>query len=110
MPVDVLIRPGHEHPMERSKMTQLNEAAVSPDTGRNPLFEEFTGPFRVPPFGAIEPAHFSPAFDHAFAAHDAEIAAIAADPAEPTFDNTIVALELAGRELSRVADVFGLLT
>jgi peptidyl-dipeptidase Dcp len=91
-------------------MTQQNDATVSLDTGGNPLFEEFTGPLGVPPFGAIEPAHFSPAFDHAFAAHDAEIAAIAADPAEPNFDNTIVALELAGRDLSRVTDVFGLLT
>ena len=36
-------------------------------------------PFGVPPFGRIKPEHFAPAFDRAFAEHDAEIAAIAAD-------------------------------
>jgi peptidyl-dipeptidase Dcp len=90
-------------------MTQQNQTTVSAEADRNPLFEDFSSPFGVPPFGAIEPGHFSPAFEHAFAAHDAEVAEIAVDPAEPTFDNTILALELAGRNLARVADVFGLL-
>ena len=44
----------------------------------NPFFEAWTGPFEVPPFGAIAPEHFMPAFERAFAEHDAEIAAIAA--------------------------------
>ncbi|HEY4407494.1 MAG TPA: M3 family metallopeptidase [Xanthobacteraceae bacterium] len=72
----------------------------------NPFFQEWTGPFGAPPFGRIAPKHFGPAFDRAFAAHDAEVAAIAADPAAPSFDNTIAALELSGRLLGRVADVF----
>ncbi len=90
-------------------MTQPQKSAAAPTVSDNPFFEDWTGAFGVPPFGRIAPAHFRPAFDRAFAAHDAEIAAIAADPAEPSFDNTIVALELSGRPLARVSYVFGVL-
>src|ERR1700688_1227010 len=78
----------------------------SAPSGDNPFFQEWTGPFGAPPFGRIAPEHFLPAFDRAFAAHDCEVAAIAADPAAPSFDNTIAALELRGRLLGRVTDVF----
>ena len=78
-------------------------------TTDNPLFEDWTGPFGVPPFGRIEPQHFPPAFARAFSAHAAEVKAIAADPAEPTFANTIAALEKAGDALMRVSSVFHLL-
>jgi peptidyl-dipeptidase Dcp len=86
-------------------MNQQNPSAAV-ESGANPFFEDWTGPFGVPPFGRVAPEHFRPAFDRAFAEHDAEVAAIAADPAEPTFRNTIVALELGGRALSRLSDVF----
>ena len=72
----------------------------------NPLPAEWTGPFGVPPFERIEPQHFPPAFARAFAAHEAEIAVIAGDPAEPSFANTIGALELSGAALTRVENVF----
>jgi peptidyl-dipeptidase Dcp len=75
----------------------------------NPLFEDWTAPFGVPPFERIAPAHFPPALERGFAEHDAEIAAIAADPAEPTFDNTIAAMERSGRPLDRVSNLFGVL-
>ena len=76
----------------------------------NPLLApDWTGPFGVPPFGRIAPEHFRPAFERAFAEHDAEIAAIAGDPAEPTFANTIEALERAAGALERVASVFFML-
>src|SRR6266436_3333587 len=89
-------------------MTNPHELAAPAPAGStdNPFFEDWTGPFGVPPFARIAPAHFREAFERAFAAHDAEIAAIAADPAAPTFDNTIAALELSGRLLGRVTDVF----
>jgi len=73
---------------------------------QNPLLTDWTGPFGLPPFGAIAPAHFRPAFDGALSLHRAEIDAIAANPAPPDFDNTIVALEKSGRALERVANVF----
>ena len=72
----------------------------------NPFFETWTTPFGVPPFSRIKPEHFMPAFERAFAEHDAEIAAIAGNAEPPSFDNTIVALENAGRALQRVDDVF----
>jgi peptidyl-dipeptidase Dcp len=72
----------------------------------NPLLQEWTGAFDAPPFAAIQPAHFRPAFAQAFAENKAEIAAITANPQPATFENTIAALERAGRSLSRVSSVF----
>src|SRR5262249_52767501 len=72
----------------------------------NPLLAAWTGPFELPPFALIKPDHYRPAFDRALAAHRAEIEAIAADPAAPTFENTVAALEKSGRELDNVANVF----
>lgn len=78
-------------------------AAVSPN---NPLLAAWTTPFETPPFGDIRPEHFLPAFDKAFADHTAEIEAIKTNPAEPTFENTVTALERSGKLLSKVAAVF----
>jgi peptidyl-dipeptidase Dcp len=85
-------------------MNQLPLSAAS--TADNPLLAPWSAEFGVPPFDAIAPAHFLPAFDRAFAAHAAEVKTIAADTAAPSFANTIEALELSGRTLSQVADVF----
>jgi peptidyl-dipeptidase Dcp len=89
-------------------MSETDLPSTRADTD-NPFFREWTAAFGAPPFDAIAPAHFPPAFERAFAAHAAEVAAIAADPAEATFDNTIAALELSGRLLGRVNDVFRML-
>src|ERR1700680_5036514 len=91
-------------------MNQQNQAFASAAGSDNPFFAQWPGPFGVPPFGAIRPEHFQPAFERAFAAHQAEVAAIAADPAAPTFANTIDALERSGDALTRVAYVFGVLS
>jgi len=72
----------------------------------NPLLAEWTTPFGLPPFDRIRPEHFRPAFAAAFAAHRAEIDAIAGLAEPPTFANTIDALELSGHALSRVGGVF----
>lgn len=76
----------------------------------NPLLESWSTPFGVPPFDRIEAGHFAPAFEAATAAHKVDIAAIAADPAPPSFANTIEALERAGEALTRVASTFFNLT
>ncbi|HET7803754.1 MAG TPA: M3 family metallopeptidase [Pseudolabrys sp.] len=73
---------------------------------QNPLLSEWTGALELPPFGAIRPHHFRPAFDRALADHRAEIDAIATNSAAPDFENTIAALERSGRALERVASVF----
>ena len=69
----------------------------------NPLLAPWTGPYGgTPAFDAMEIAALEPAMTLAMDRHLAEIDAIAQDPAPPTFDNTIVAMERAGRDLSRV--------
>ena len=76
----------------------------------NPLLASWATPFEAPPFAEIKPEHFRPAFDAAIAEHKAEIDAIAGSKNEPTFGNTIAAMELAGARLDRVAAVFYNLT
>ena len=73
---------------------------------QNPLLATWSGEFELPPFAAIKAEHFRPAFDRALAEHRAEIDAIAQNGADPSFENTIVALEKSGRGLERVANVF----
>ncbi|HEY0945955.1 MAG TPA: M3 family metallopeptidase [Opitutaceae bacterium] len=72
----------------------------------NPLLTESALPYQLPPFDRIKDEHFTPAFEFAMAEHLKEVDAIAANPAAPTFDNTIVALERAGQALTRVNAVF----
>lgn len=76
----------------------------------NPLIADWNTPFELPPFGDIKPEHFKEAFDHAMGQATIEIKAIADQEAAPTFDNTIVALEQAGKDLTRVAMTFFNLT
>jgi len=73
---------------------------------QNPLLSEWAGALELPPFEAIRPDYFRPAFDRVLADHRAEIDAIAENRAAPDFQNTIVALERSGRGLERVAGVF----
>jgi peptidyl-dipeptidase Dcp len=86
----------------------MNDRNADSGTTDNPLLAEWDTPFGVPPFGVIRPEHFAPAFERAFAMHDAEIRTIAENPVAPTFENTIAALELSGQALTRVTDVFDL--
>lgn len=66
----------------------------------------WTGLNGLPRFDRIADGDYATAFEAAFAAHDAEIEAIAGNPEAPNFDNTIVALEVAGVALSRVSALF----
>ena len=72
----------------------------------NPLLQHWTTPFELPPFAAITPSHFMPAFEEALAQHNAEIHAIAESADGPTFGNVIDALEKSGDALSKVSGVF----
>ena len=76
------------------------------DTAANPFFEEWDTPFGLPPFDAIRPAHFAPAFERALAEHRAEIKAIEDNTEAPSFHNTIRALEASGKAINRVNAVF----
>ena len=78
--------------------------------GSNPLLVPSTLPFQAPPFDKIKDGDFEPAFEEGMRQQLAEVAAIADNPAPPTFENTIVALEKSGQTLTRVELVFNALT
>jgi peptidyl-dipeptidase Dcp len=82
---------------------------VASRTADNPLTAEWSGPYGgVPPFDRVRVELFKPALEAAMADGLAEIERIAADPAAPTFENTLAALERSGRALDRVARVYGI--
>jgi peptidyl-dipeptidase Dcp len=70
------------------------------------MLREWDGPFGLPPFAEVRDDDFAAAFDAGLADARADIDRIAADPAPPTFANTIEALERAGAGLDRVAAIF----
>ena len=76
------------------------------DSRENPLLIEWNTPFGVPPFDLIESSDYLAALREGMRQHSEEIEAIAGDPALPTFENTVVALEVSGVTLDRVGRVF----
>ena len=78
--------------------------------GSNPLLEEWTTEFGVPPFDKIKTHHFEPAFEEAMRIHNEEIAAIVDSNEEATFDNVILALDNAGIKLMEINLIFGMLS
>ncbi|PVH25549.1 M3 family metallopeptidase [Sphingobacterium corticibacter] len=77
------------------------------DNMNNPLLGFFDTPFNVPPFDKIKDEHFRPAYAEALKLHNLEVDSIVNNEEEPTFQNTILALENAGSMLSQVAVIFG---
>ena len=76
----------------------------------NPLLKRSTLQYQAPPFNLIKDEHFKPAFEYGIKVHDAEIDAIANNKSKPTFQNTVLALELSGVDLGRAKSVFFNLT
>src|SRR6476646_1053092 len=72
----------------------------------NPLLQPWNTPYGLPPFEAVQAAHFEPAFEVALAQHLEEIDAIGADPQAPTFENTVAAIDRSGRALRRIEGLF----
>ncbi len=72
----------------------------------NPFFTEWDTPYGIPPYEKILPEDYIPAIKAGIEEQTAEIAAITANPDAPTFENTIVPLELSGRLLAKVSGVF----
>ncbi|MBR8537257.1 M3 family metallopeptidase [Carboxylicivirga sediminis] len=72
----------------------------------NPFFSAYTTPYNVPPFEQIKPEHYMPALDRAMAEHKKEVEAIINNNKAATFENTIVALDDAGKMLSEVTSVY----
>ena len=72
----------------------------------NPLLKESSAPFGAPEFDKIKNEHYLPAFEAGIAEAKAEIDAIVANQEEPTFENTIEAMEISGQTLNNVAGIF----
>jgi len=84
----------------------LPALAADPSVIANPFFTDWKTPFGVPPFADIRETHFLPAFQEGITRQKGEIAAIVATKEAPSFENTIVALELSGQFMDRVGSVF----
>ncbi len=72
----------------------------------NPFLRESSLPFGAPEFDKIKTEHYLPAFEAGVAEGKAEIDALVANQEEPTFENTIEAMEYAGQTLNKVAGIF----
>lgn len=76
----------------------------------NPLLEESSLPYHLPPFDKIKNEHFAPAYEQGMAEQLKEVDAVATNHEKPTFANTVVALERSGRLLARVDKTFSSLS
>lgn len=74
---------------------------------QNPFLTAYHTPHQTVPFHLIKVEHYEPAIHQGMEEHNREIDAIINNPEEPTFENTIVALEKSGRLLERITTVFG---
>jgi peptidyl-dipeptidase Dcp len=72
----------------------------------NPFTHPSTLPYRLPPFDRVQNADYRPAFEEGMRAQRREVQKIVEAPAEPDFQNTLVALERSGQMLNRVSAVF----
>lgn len=93
---------------------QTNEPKPIPQAqgalASNPLLQRSTLQYQAPEFDKIKNEHFAPAFDFGLAVHEAELYNITNNPEDPTFENTLVALEKAGEVLRRARTAFSTLT
>ena len=81
-------------------------ALVTSCNMENPLLTESKLPYGAPQFDKIRNEHYLPAFEKGIEEAKAEIDAIADNPDEPTFENTVEAMEYAGQTLERVSGIF----
>jgi peptidyl-dipeptidase Dcp len=76
----------------------------------NPFYAPSKLPFQAPPFDKIKDSDYQPAIEAGMAQQREEMKAIAANPAPPTFENTIVAMEKSGRVFDRAMSAFNAVT
>ena len=93
---------GRERSAPKSNFYKFSLAQVRD----NPLINPPALPHGVPAFHLIKNEHFLPALRSGMALHKKEVAAILDNKEKPTFENTIEALEFAGRDLHRVNKIF----
>ena len=82
------------------------KGAETEDAATNPFFTEYTTPFGVPPFEQIKVEHYKPAFLKGMEEQSEEVKAIVENADEPTFENTVAALDRSGELLTKVMYAF----
>ena len=95
-----------EKPISLAKVNEAVVEFISTPEETNPFYEESPLYLNYPRFDRIQDAHYLPAFERGMEEELEEIEAIVNQPDQPSFDNTILALELTGQLLDRVARVF----
>ncbi len=90
---------------------QADVARLTAQADQDPLLKPWTGPHGgVPPWDQARPDLIPAALELGINLQEAEMQAIASNPAAPTFDNTIGAMQNAGRHLDRAQTIFGVMT
>ena len=84
--------------------------SCSDNENKNPFLTEWDTPFGTPPFDKIKQGHYLPAFKKGIEEQKEEIESIIDNTEEPTFENTIEALEYSGSLLDKVSRVFNAMT
>jgi peptidyl-dipeptidase Dcp len=82
------------------------QEANSNAESNNPFLQSYNTPFEVPPFDKIKDEHYKPAILEGIKQQQAEIEAIIDNTDSPTWDNTILAMEISGDLLKRATNVF----
>ena len=109
LPKIALLRAGHLIAAGAMALSITATPAWSVDTSfgpSNPFYAPSTLPFQAPPFDKIKDSDYQPAIEAGMAQQKDEMRAIADNPAPPTFENTIVAMEKTGQLFNRVMLVF----
>ncbi len=100
-----------EQPMTSYETAQSDITRLTARANAEPLLAPWGGPYGgAPPWDKADPALLPSALDMGIRLRAAEIDAIAHNPDAPTFENTLVAMEAAGRHLYRALVVFGVMT
>lgn len=90
---------------------QAEVARLTAQANQDPLLKPWTGPHGgVPPWDQARVELLAPALELGLALQEAEVQVIATNPAAPTFDNTIAAMQDAGRHIDRATTIFGVMT
>ncbi|MBI5475563.1 MAG: M3 family metallopeptidase [Ignavibacteriales bacterium] len=87
-------------------LTLILSSIIMAQTNNNPFFKEWNTPFQTPPFNEIKLEHYLPAFEEGMKQQKAAVDSIANSSEEPTFENTIEAMENSSEFLDRVDNVF----
>ena len=92
--------------MQANAQPKLQTAPTAASKNDNPFFQKWSTPYQTPPFNRIRNTHYLLAFKTCIQQATEDIEKIKNNPEEPTFKNTIIALDQAGYNLTRLCGVF----